>query len=207
MKLYYSPGACSLAPHIALEELGLKYQAVKVDLRTKQYDGGDFTTINPLGYVPVLQLDDGEVLTEVQVILWYLADQKPGSGLIAAPGTMERVRMQELLNIISTEIHKGMSPLFSAERMVPGKECAEQIKTAFRARVEGRLDYVNERFKGPYLTGDDFTIADCYLFTVLRWTKFLGIDIGRWEKLDQYAGRVRERPSVKAAMTAEGLKL
>lgn len=206
MKLYYSPGACSLAPHIALAELGLPYDAVKVDLKNKTSDEGDFNAVNPRGYVPALKLDNGEVLTEAQVILRYLADQKPEAGMIPKAGTMERVRLEEVLNIISTELHKGMSPLFGADRMVANAEGREQMKAAFKERVNSRYAFMNENLKSDYLMGSNFTVADCYFYTVTRWTQFLGIDMAQFPNVQKYMGRVTARPKVQAALQKEGLK-
>ncbi len=200
MKLYYSPGACSLSPHIVLSEAGLPVDLVKVDLKTKKMaDGGDYMQVNGKGYVPVLELDDGQRLSEGPAIVQYLADQKPGSGLAPRSGTMERYRLQEWLNFISTEVHKQFSPLFN-----PG--ASEDWKQAARANLSRRFDWIGTRLQGrPYLMGEHFTVADAYLFTVLNWCGFTAIDLGRWPALKDYAARVGARPKVQEALKAEGL--
>ena len=199
MKLYYSPAACSLAPHIALEELGLAYDLVRVDLRThKLANGIDYYTINPKGYVPVLELDTGERLTEAAVILQYLADRKPGV-LAPAYGTMERYRLNEWLHFISTEIHKQFGPLWHAET-------PDATKATQRATLGKRFDFVAKALaKQPYLTGSAFTIADAYLFTVTNWSGTLNVDLTPWPALREYQARVAARPKVHAAMKAEHL--
>lgn len=200
MKLYYSPGACSLSPHIVLREAGLSFEVEKVDLRSKKTESGkDFNTINPKGYVPALQLDDGSILTEGPAIVQYLADKAPQSKLAPANGTMERYRLQELLNFISTELHKGFSPLFNPAY----PEDAKKIVVENLAR---RFDHLSAYLeKGPYLTGEQFTVADAYLFTVLGWTAYVKIDLGKWPVLKAYHERVAGRPNVQAALKAEGL--
>jgi glutathione S-transferase len=200
MKLYFTPGACSLAPHIALWETGAAFDLEKVDLAKKQTASGeDFLRINPKGYVPALRLDDGETLTEVAVILQYLADRKPESGLAPALGTMERYRLMEWLNFISTEVHKQFGPLFNPHITPEWK--AHQLNLLAR-----RFDYLSERLNGqPYLMGDQFCVADAYLFTVLNWSNFLDVDVAKWPLLKAYLTRVAERPAVRAALQAEGL--
>jgi glutathione S-transferase len=199
MKLYYSPAACSLAPHIALEEAGISYELVKVDLRThKLADGTDYYTVNPKGYVPLLALDDGERLTEAAVILQYIADRKPGT-LAPAYGTMERYHLNEWLHFIATEIHKQFGPLWHAET-------PEATQTTLRENLAKRFDFVAKTLaKQPYLTGSTFTIADAYLFTVVNWSGPLKVDISRWPALQQFQARVAARPKVRAAMNAEQL--
>ena len=199
MKLYYAPAACSLAPHIALEELGLAYDLVRVDLRThKLANGIDYYTINPKGYVPVLELDTGERLTEAAVILQYLADRKPGV-LAPAYGTMERYRLNEWLHFISTEIHKQFGPLWHAET-------PDATKATQRATLGKRFDFVAKALaKQPYLTGGAFTVADAYLFTVTNWSATLNVDLTPWPALREYQARVAARPKVHAAMKAEHL--
>lgn len=198
MKLYYSPGACSLSPHIVLRELGIPFQLDRVHGGTKKTStGADFKAINPLGYVPLLELDDGERLTEGVAIVQYLADRKPESKLAPPPGTMERVRLQEWLTFISSEVHKTFSPLFA-------KQLSDDAKKFFKDKLATRFDYLNERLaNAKYLVGDGFTVADAYLFTVLRWSKGVGIDLGKWTSLKSYFDRVGERPAVKAALEAE----
>ncbi|HYO57811.1 glutathione transferase GstA [Archangium sp.] len=200
MKLYYSPGTCSLSPHISLREAGLSFETEKVDISTKKTEAGkDYLTINPKGYVPALQLDDGSLLTEGPAIVQYIADKAPQSKLAPAHGTMERYRLQEWLNFISTELHKGFSPLFNPAY-------PEEVKKLARANLGKRFELLRNEFdKKPFLMGQQFTIADGYLFTVLGWTKFLGMDLGEWPWLKAYHTRVAERPHVQAALKAEGL--
>jgi len=200
MKLYFYPGACSLAPHIVLREAGLSFDLEQVDLGTKLTAGGeDFSKINPKGYVPALRLDDGEVLTEVAVILQYLADHKPESGLEPGAGTMERYRVMEWLNFIATEVHKQFGPLFNPKITAEWKE--NQL-----SRLAQRFDYLAQHLGGKqYLMGDNFTVADAYLFTVINWAGFLHVDISKWPQLTDYLARIAARPAVKAAMEAEGL--
>jgi glutathione S-transferase len=197
MKLYIWPGACSLASNIALHEAGIPFQISKVDKRTKRADGVDFVTINPKGYVPALQLDDGQVLTENVAVLQYIADLNPAAKLAPPAGTMERYRLQEWLSFINSEVHKAFSPLFSAE-------ATEETKTYARNYLAKRLAYLDGALGDrTYLTGDQFTVADAYLFTVLGWGAHVGVDIG--PRLKSYVERVRARPKVIEAMTAEGL--
>ncbi len=200
MKLYYSPGACSLSPHIVLREAGLSFELEKVDLRTKKTESGkDFYTINPKGYVPTLQLDDGSILTEGPAIVQYVADKAPQSKLAPANGTLERYRIQEWLNFISTELHKGFSPLFKPNY-------PEDAKKLVRENLGTRFDYLRDPLeKNTFLTGDQFSVADAYLFTVLGWCQWTGIDLGQWPALKAYHARVAERPQVQAALKAEGL--
>ena len=200
MKLYFSPGACSLSPHIVLHELGLSFELVQVDLSSKKTkDGSDFRKINPKGYVPALQLDDGAILTEGPAIVQYLADQKPAAGLAPANGTFARYRLQEWLNFISTELHKQFSPLFE-----PASDSSQ--KTRQQERIGRRLDWVAARLgEGDYLMGSRFTVADAYLFVVLSWARHVGIDLGRWPALAAYQDRVGRRPHVQEALRAEGL--
>lgn len=198
MKLYLKPGACSLSPHIALEESGLPYETEVVDLKTKiTASGADFTKSNPKGYVPALLLDSGELLTEGAAIVQYIADQAPGKKLAPANGTIERYRLQSWLNFIGTELHKSCSPFFNP---ASGKEW-KQIASA---NLERRLAYVNEQLEGkPSLMGEDFSVADGYLFTVLGWMKFIKIDLAKWSNLAAYVDRVAARPAVQAALKAE----
>lgn len=200
MQLYYSPGACSLAPHIVLHELGLPFQAVKADTKTKQTpDGTDYWTINNKGQVPALRLDSGDVLTEGPVISQYLADQKPESKLAPAAGTMERYRLQEWLNFITSEMHKGIGGLFNPK-------LTDDMKVIMRGNMDRHLNWLEKKLAGrsDFLMGG-FTIADAYLFTVLNWTKFVGIDLSKWPALQAYHGRVAARPAVQATLKAEGL--
>jgi glutathione S-transferase len=200
MKLYYSPGACSLAPHIVLREAGFEFDLEKVSLAAKKTASGeDFTQINPKGYVPVLKLDDGHMLTEGPAIDQYLADKKPTSGLAPANGTMERYHLIEWLNFISTELHKQFGPLFKPS--TPQETRQTQVDLLGK-----RFDYVVDQLKNKqYLTGDVFTIADAYLFTVLNWGDVLKLDMSKWPVLQKYVARVAARPQVQAALKAEGL--
>lgn len=200
MKLYFSPGACSLSPHIVLNEAGMKYELEQVNIQEKKTaSGGDFREINPKGYVPALQLDNGDVLTEGPAIVQYLADQVPEKKLVPAAGTMERYRLLEWLNFISTELHKSFTPLF-----MPGTP--EQTKETVRNVLALRLDIVEKQLKGnEYLTGNQFSVADAYLFTVLGWTRHVKFDLGRWPSVQAYLQRIGARPAVRAAMVAEGL--
>ncbi len=200
MKLYYSPGACSLASHIALYETGLPFEVDRLIKTTKMTTGGeDFMQINPKGYVPTIKLDDGSILTEGAAVLQYIADQKPDSGLAPKCGSMERYRLQEWLTFISSEIHKSFSPMFN-------KDATEDVKNYARNNLTRRLDYVETQLTSkPYLMGDHFTVADAYLFVVTRWSDYAGIDLSPFPKLKEYMARVAARPAVQAAMKAEGL--
>jgi glutathione S-transferase len=198
MKLYFSPGACSLASHIVLRELGLPFEAVQVDLMKKTTKSGqDFATINPKGYVPALELDDGALLTEGPAILQYLADRRPESKLAPANGTLERYRLQEWLAFINSELHKQFSPLFNPAT-------PEQTKDSARKAIARRLGYVEGQLDGrAFLTGDTFTVADAYLYTVLGWTKHVGVDLAPFPNVVAFRERVDARPAVKAAQAAE----
>lgn len=201
MKLYYSPAACSLAPHIVLRETGAEFTLEKVDVAAKKLaDGGDFYAVNPKGYIPVLELDDGERLTEGVVIQQYLADQKPQSGLAPPHGTRERLKLEEWLVFLSTEVHKAFSPLFLPTT-------PDEVKATSRDKVGQRLDFVEKTLADgrQYLTGANFTVADAYLFTLTNWTKFTGIDLAKWPSLQAHSARVAARPAVQAALKAEGL--
>ena len=200
MKLYYSPGACSLSPHIALHEAGLAFEAVAAPTKThKLADGTDYYSINPLGYVPLLVLDDGRQLREGPAIVQYIADQAPEKHLAPPAGSFERYKLQEWLTFIGTELHKGFSPLFT-----PGMP--EEVKTAARTRLGARLQWVErELAKGPYLMGEQFTVADAYLFTVVGWSRLVGVDISALTRLGEFMARMRARPAVQAALRAEGL--
>ncbi len=200
MKLYYSPGACSLSPHIALHEAGLAFESVLTPTKThKTPDGTDFYTINPLGYVPFLVLDDGRTLHEGPAIVQYIADQVPEKNLAPANGTYERYKLQEWLTLIGTEIHKSFSPLFT-----PG--ASEDSKSAAKAQITKRLTWVDGELAGKdYLMGSTFTVADAYLFTVTNWAAYVKLDIADFANLAAYRARVGARPAVVAAMKAEGL--
>jgi len=200
MKLYYYPGACSMAVHIALREAGIPFDLDKVDLAKHQTaNGEDYYKINPKGYVPALRLDDGQVLTEDAVLLQYVADQKPQSGLAPKAGTMERYRVMEWLNFISSELHKTLGALFNP-KITP--EWKEDRIALFGRRCDFLVKTLGSK---PYLTGDKFTIADAYLFTILGWANLFNLDMNKWPALQSYAGRIAARPAVKEAMKAEGL--
>ena len=200
MKLYYSPGACSLSAHIALHEAGLACTPMLVSTKSHQLqDGTDYYGINPLGYVPLLELDDGTRLREGPAIVQYIADQVPDKKLAPAHGTMERYRLQEWLTFIGTEIHKSFSPLF-----VPSTP--EDYKPQVKQRLLARLQWVDSELAGkPYLMGEQFSVADAYLFTVTNWGQYVGLDISQLKNLVAYRERIAARPAVQAAMKAEGL--
>lgn len=200
MKLYFSPGACSLAPHIVLREAGYRFDLDKLDRATKHTASGeDYNQINPNGYVPALRLDDGQVLTEGSVILQYLADQKPESGLAPKAGTLERYRLMEWLNFISSEVHKTLGALFNP-KITP--EWRENQIGLFGRRADHLVRALGNK---PYLMGEKFSVADAYLYTVLSWTGFLKVDMSKWPTLKDYMARINARPAVKEAMRAEGL--
>ena len=200
MKLYYSPGACSLSPHIALHEAGLAFEAIAAPTKTHQLpDGTDFYTVNPLGYVPFLTLDDGRSLHEGPAIVQYIADLAPDKNLAPPNGTYERYKLQEWLTFIGTELHKTFSPLF-----VPTTH--PDTKAAALERLKGRLQWVDGELAGKqYLMGDQFTVADAYLFVVTNWGQYVGLDLAPYANLVAYRARVAARPAVIAAMKAEGL--
>lgn len=200
MKLYYMTGACSLAPHIVAREAGIALETIRVDGKTKLTEhGDDFTQINPKGYVPALQLDSGELLTEGPVISQYLADQKPESGLVPANGTMARYHVQEMLGYINSEIHKTYSPLFNPATPAETKQ--------------ERIDYLIKRYAPldallatqDWLVGDHFTVADAYLFTVTNWARHLQLDLSGYKAVAAFQQRVAARPKVRETMEAEGL--
>jgi glutathione S-transferase len=201
LKLYYSPGACSLSPHIVLRESGLPFTPVLASTKTHQLaDGTDYYTINPKGYVPLLELDDGQRLGEGPAIVQYVADQVPERKLIAPWGTMARYRQIEWLNFISSELHKSFSPLFNAAM-------PDDAKTLFRERVRARLQWVNSQLEGrQFLMGDAFSVPDAYLFTVANWSKFVGVDTAPMAHLGAFMARMAARPAVDQALQAEGLK-
>ncbi|MDD5300225.1 MAG: glutathione transferase GstA [Gallionella sp.] len=200
MKLYYAPGACSLASHIALRETGLPFEIDQLNVPTKTTASGeDFMRINPKGYVPAIKLDDGSILTEGAAILQYIADQKPDSGLAPKAGTMERYRLQEWLHFIGTEVHKSFSPLFS-------KTASDGVKKHMRDLLTKRLGYVEAQLANkPYLMDVSFTVADAYMFVVLSWCSHVGFDLGPFPAIKEYMARIAARPTVQAAMKAEGL--
>lgn len=198
MKLYYAPDTCSLSPHIVLRELAIEFELVKVDNRSKHTaDGRDFLTINPKGYVAALELNDGKILTEGPAILQYLADLKPERGLVPRADSWERVRLQEWLNFITSEIHAGSAPLFN--RALP-----EEVKTIFREKLFRLFDFLQETLStSAYLTGASFSVADAYLFTVLGWARFFAIELSPWPALLEYREKISARPAVQAALVAE----
>ena len=198
MKLYYSPGACSLAPHIALREAGIPVELMKVDLKAKQYDGGDYKQVNSKGYVPAVETPAG-VLTEAPVILQYIADQKPEAGLAPKPGDPARYKLQEMLNFITSEMHKGMGNFFN-----PAMN--DGWRQAVTDRLGMRMDWLSKQLEGKqYLMGDKFTVADAYLFTILNWAGPSKFDMSKWPTLTDYHKRVAARPKVQEALKAEGL--
>ncbi len=202
MKLYYSPGTCSQAVHIALNEAGLAHTLETVDLATKRTESGaDYTRVNPLGYVPALELDDGEVLLEAPAILQYVADRKPEARLAPANGTLERVRLQERLNFTASELHKSFAPFFA-----PVKPEGALRDQALR-RLATRFDALEARFADgrPYLLGREFTVADAYTFVVASWSTMIGFDTDRWPRVRDYVARVAARPRVREVLVREGL--
>ncbi|MEX2297128.1 MAG: glutathione transferase GstA [Dongiaceae bacterium] len=201
MKLYYSPGACSLSPHIVLREAGFDPTLIPVNLGTKKAgDGRDYLTINSKGYVPALELDDGQVLTEGPAIVQYVADRVPEKNLAPKNGTMERYRLQEWLNFIATELHKGFGPLFNPE-------LPDAAKAIFTKKLGDRLAWVDKQLAGKdYLMGKNFSVADAYLFTVTGWGKYLNISIDHLPNLSAFMARMGARPAVQAALKAEKLK-
>jgi len=201
MKLYFAPGACSLSPHIVAHEAGIPLTLAKVDTATKQLaEGGDYWAINPKGYVPALQLDNGEVLTEGPAIVQYLADRNPEAKLVPAAGTFERYRVQEMLGYINSEIHKTYSPLFRPTTTPELRKDREEYLRKRYGVVEKQLA------KGPYLFGEQFTVADAYLFTVTNWANFVKLDLSEFPNLLAFQARVAGRPGVQAALVAEGLR-
>jgi glutathione S-transferase len=203
MKLYYTPGACSLSPHIVLREAGVPVELERVDLSTKKTESGkDFTAVNPKGQVPALQLDNGEILTEGAVIVQYIADRKPESGLVPPAGSMDRYRVQEWLNYVASEVHKTFAPLFNPKTPETSREMIKE-------RLASQFGYLDRRLaKAPYLAGPKFTAADAYAFTVIGWSRLpmVAIDLARWPNLSAYMDRIAARPKVVEAMKAEGLK-
>ena len=199
MKLFYSPGACSLAPHIVLREIGNNFDLVKVDFATNTTEqGDDFNQINPHGYVPAILLDNNEPLTEGVAIMQYLADQSPTAGLVPKNGTFERAQLHERLNYLTSEFHKGFAPLFSG---VEGEEKQKAIEN-----VEAKLDYLDKLLSDrEYVMGENFSIADAYLFVITSWTAHTGIDLNKWSHLSEYSEKIANRKSVQEAMRAEGL--
>lgn len=200
MKLYYSPHACSLSPHIVLREIGAEFDLVQVDLATKQTaDGGDFLAVNPKGQIPTLELDDGTVLTEGVAIVLHLADSHPEAELVPAAGTIERARVQETLNFVSSELHKAFGPLFNPATTAEGRAAAA-------VQVAAKLDLLEAQLADgrAWLAGANFSPADTYAFVVTRWTGFQGIALDRWPQVQAWLARVAARPAVQVALAAEG---
>ena len=198
MKLYYSPGACSLSAHIAMRELGIPVELMKVDLKAKQYEGGDYKQVNGKGYVPAVETPAG-VLTEAPVILQYIADQKPEAGLAPKPGSAERYKLQEVLNFTTSELHKGMGTFFNPALNDGWRQAATD-------RLGLRLDWLAKQLQGrQYVMGDKFSVADAYVFTILNWAAPSKFDMSKWPGLQAYHKRVAGRPMVQEAMKAEGL--
>ena len=198
MKLYFSPGACSLSPHIVLIEAGIAFEPVLASTKSHQLaDGTDYYAINPLGYVPLLELDDGTVLREGPVIVQYIADQAPQKNLAPANGTLPRYRLQEWLNFIGTEIHKGFSPMFNPAT-------PDETKTQSRDKLAKRYAWIEQQLTGrEFLMGDTFSVADAYLFTVTNWAKPTGLDLTPYPQVKAWHARIGERPAVKEALAAE----
>jgi glutathione S-transferase len=198
MKLYYSSGACSLSPHIVMRELGHKFDLEAVDLGTKKTKSGkDYIAINPKGYVPALEIEGGEVLTEGPAIVQYLADKAANSDILPKAGTLERYRAMEMLSYITSELHKSMGSLFD-------KSLTPEATKAIIERVSKRIDHLNDILaKQDYLLGNKFSVADAYAFTVLGWSKWVGIDLAKWKNVPGYMKRIEGRPSVQAALQAE----
>jgi glutathione S-transferase len=200
MKLYYSPGACSLSPHIVAREAGIPVELKKVDLKAKLVDGSaDYLKTNGKGYVPAIELDDGSLLTEGPVIVQYMADQKPDSGLAPKAGTMDRYKLQEWLNFITSELHKAMGTFFNPA-------VTPEWRKGVSDRLELRCAWLASQLSGKqYLMADKFSVADAYLFTVLNWAPMVKFDLGKWPVLQEYQKRVAGRPKVQEALKAEGL--
>ncbi len=200
MKLYYSPGACSLSPHIVLLEAGLPFEKIKADTKTKILpDGGDYRTVNPLGYVPMLELDDGTRISEGPAIVQYIADKVPAKNLAPANGTLDRTKLQSWLNFVTSELHKSFSPLFNAAM-------PEEAKQIFRDRLTTRFAHLDKHLaSNDYLMGKSFSVADAYLFVVSNWASMVKVDLSPYANVLAYRKRVGARPAVQAAMKAEGL--
>lgn len=199
MNLYFSPGACSMVPHIVLEELGMKYECIPVDLKARTYAGGDFYKINPKGYVPVLELDNKQTVTENVVILQYLADLKPEAKLLPSGG-MERVRHLETLTFITTELHKSFGALFNPKT-------PDEVKASTKEHIQKRYEIVEKQLDGKdYLMGNSFALPDAYLFVMTRWGKGMKVDLEKFPNVLKHFDRVNERPAVKKVIAAEGMK-
>lgn len=203
MKLFYSPGACSMSVHIVLNEIGKPFEAVKIDKANKP---AEMLKANPNGHVPTVILDDGKALTEAAVILQYLADANPEKNLGPKPGTWERVKLAETMNFLATDIHKGFGPLWAADRWVTNKEGNAELRKSVAEGLSKKFEHLAGRLKDKqFLMGDSFTVADAYLTTLLSWTRMLNVDLSKWPALMGYVERMMARPSVQATMKAEGL--
>lgn len=206
MKLFYKSAACSLAPHIVMAELNMVYELEAVDLKSKACASGDYRTINPNGSVPALKMESGEILTEATVIMQYLADQKPEAGLMPKLGTTDRYRALEWLNFIATDLHKNYTPLFFAGMIVKNAEGQAEMKKYYVELLGRKLEVASQRLGDKqFALGNTFTVVDAYLFTVLGWSKYVGLDVSKFANLTSYMSRVGERPSVMRAMKEEGM--
>lgn len=206
MKLFYSTGACSLAPHIVMAELNMVYELEAVNLKDKTCVSGDYKKINMKGSVPALKMENGEILTEGAIISQYLADLKNDGTILPKFGTNERFRALEWMNYIATEVHKNFSPLFFAERLYSNVDTQNDVKTSYRKMLADKCNYIAERLgQNDYLTGKQFTIADAYMFTCLNWSKYVGLDLNQWSNITNFMKRVSERPAVMRAMKEEGM--
>lgn len=207
MKLFYSPGACSLAPHIVMAELNMAYEIEAVDLRKKTTaTGADFKAINPKGSVPALKLESGDIMTEGGILIQYLADQKPEMNLFAKFGSMERYRTMEMINFISTDLHKNFTPLWITPMISKTTECQTDITSFYKTVLQSKMSFVADKLgNNDYIMGKDFTIADAYLFTVMSWAAFKEVDYSKHTNLVNYMARVAARPAVQKAMKEEGL--
>ena len=206
MKLFYKKGACSLAPHIVMAELNMVYEIEEVDLKNKTSPSGDFYKINPNGSVPALKMEDGNVLTESAVIMQYLAEQKPEAGLVPKYGTSERYRCLEWLNFIATDLHKNFSPLFFGPMIVQNPEGQAEMKKFYVEMLKKKIAVASARLgEKDYVLGSTFTVPDAYLFTVLSWGQFVGVELSPYANITAYLKRVGERPGVQKAMKEEGM--
>lgn len=208
MKLYFMPGACSLSPHIVLKEIGAQFEAVRVTNKDgkKTIENGDFSKVNPKGQVPTLQTDDGKILTEGAVIVQYIADKYPEKNLLPKWGTWERYKANEWLNFVASELHKNLGILFGLDRTVTNAEGNAQFREGMKQNLAKKFDFLSEHFKtNQFLMGHQFTAADAYLFTVLSWHGMVKVDLTPWPQLLGFMERMKSRPTVQAAMKAEGL--
>lgn len=207
MHLYFAPGACSLAPHIALEALGLKHELHHVDMKTKMIKTGkNLMEINPKSQVPVLQTQDGTILTECAVILQYLADQVPDQKLLPPVGSLERYKAQEWLNYVAAELHKGLGFLFMANHLHKDNQASEELRNNWIQSLGKKFEYLSRKLsEQPFLLGSQFSAVDAYAFTILNWHQMLKIDLTKWPSLMGYMERVKSQPAVQRALKAEGL--